>query len=124
MTGSESLSGLDLDGDVVWPRPVAIMAAVNQEPPGADRRKPGEAFRHPVRLRQGLDGKGPCLSAGLGLGDLEQVLLRRPIRPLLEIDDHAPVVLVDLGDVDALRLEHRIVAERHGKGTGAGLVKG
>ena len=52
MAGAEGQPGLDLDGEVAGAAPVAVMRAVHQEAPGADRLQPLERLRDPVDVGQ------------------------------------------------------------------------
>ncbi len=48
VAGAEGESGLDLDADAVGRNAATVVAAVDHEPSGGNRRQAGEALRHPV----------------------------------------------------------------------------
>ena len=52
MTGAEGKPSLDLDGEVAGAAPVAVVRAVHQKAPGADRLQALQRLRHPVDVGQ------------------------------------------------------------------------
>ena len=52
MAGAEGKPGLDLDGEVAGAAAVAVMRAVHQKAPGADRLQALQRLRHPVDVGQ------------------------------------------------------------------------
>ena len=79
MPGAEGEPGLDLDADVAGPQLVAVMRAMDEEPPGANRLQPRQRVGDPVLL--------------FGEAELDQ---RRRLLPRRRRDQFAQAFLVGL----------------------------
>ena len=51
MAGAEGKSCFNLDAYVIWRDPSAVVRAVNQKPPGADRGQSRQGAGDPIALR-------------------------------------------------------------------------
>ena len=77
MGGAEGKPGVDLDG-VAAPRNLAaVMAAMDDEAPGSDRRPQALGARHPVLRQQPLDAEIPEVARADGRTDEGEQLLER-----------------------------------------------
>ena len=84
MPGAEGHRRLDQKADPVRGQPVGIMAAIDEEPPGLDRREFPAHLRHPVGLGQFRDHEG------LGAMGRRQQRQRDPVGRRLEIAADLP----------------------------------
>ena len=94
MAGAEGERGLDLDAQRVDRHRGAVMRAVHDEAAGAHRLEAGEALRHPVGLRQRLEGQRR--RRVLARRHPHQRAHRRLVGRLAEIDRHLPAAAVAL----------------------------
>ena len=79
MPGAERESRLDLDGEVVRTYRVAVMRAMDEKPPGADRIQPLQGSSNPILLVDRLEDGGVRLFAHEGANQVADHLLVRCI---------------------------------------------
>ena len=90
--GAEGLRRLDLEPDAVRRHPAAVVAAVDHEPPGLDRRQLGAHLRHPVAVVDALDRE---VRRAVHLGEQRQPgRVGRPVEQPAGVPAPRPVVVV------------------------------
>ena len=123
MAGAEGKPGLDLDGEVAGAAAVAIMRAVDQKAPGADRLQALQRLRHPVDVWQDL-----AADRGVDPGFVQQgaqALLRGVcIAVGVERDLLDAARLVDIDDRDRIAVLLECRFERGEQPAGGSALRG
>jgi hypothetical protein len=121
VAGAEGERRLDLDGEVVGPDLIPVVAAMDEEASGADRLQPLQRGAHPVLLVDGLEGglvrlradhRADQVADHLRVGLLREVGFQPPRAGLLHLEG---------GDRRLHGIEH--LAQKLGHGASGGLVR-